>query len=164
MEQEASRRGASAGRPQSWGREGEGAGHPRGLRAGHVCRGGTRERGSATCLLDAIPGVGDRVTQGPGAVWALRPGNEPCGETTNAGSTHGIGKRAACEATREGPGGSRSVAEYRRRWGTEAQGTHGREGDVEPSVPRAGTRGATSRSPTLTPARQWTAAGSRGSA
>src|SRR5712691_5078523 len=32
------------------------------------------------------------------------------------------------------------------------------------SVPLAGTRGETLRSPTLTPARQWTVAGSRGSA
>ncbi len=138
-------------------RYGECAGHHRGLRAGHVFRGGTRELGRATCLLDERPGVGDRVTKGPGAVWALRPGNEPCGDTTNQRSTPGIGTRATREATREGQGGSRSVAEYQGRWGTETQGTHGREGDVGQSVPRAGTRGETLRSPTLTPAGPWTA-------
>ena len=98
-----SRRFACAGRQQSWVREGECAGHHRGLRAGHVFRGGTRERGRAICLLDDMPGSGDRVTKGPGAVWALRPDSEPCGDTTNARSTQGIGKRATSEATREGP-------------------------------------------------------------
>ncbi len=36
--------------------------------------------------------------------------------------------------------GSRSVVEYRRRWGSEAQATHGREGDVGQSVQWADTR------------------------
>ena len=72
-----SRRLPVAGRQQSWVRFGECAGHHRGLRAGHVFRGGTRELGRATGLLEVIPGLGDRMTKGPGAVWALRPGNEP---------------------------------------------------------------------------------------
>ena len=88
---------------------------------------GTWESHLSPC---ANPGSGDRVTKGPGAVWRLRPGNEPCGETTNARSTQGIGKRATSEATREGHGGSRSVAYYQGTWGSEAQATHGREGDV----------------------------------
>src|SRR6266571_7257674 len=129
-----SRRFASAGRQQSWVRYGECAGHHRGLRAGHVFTGGTRERGRATCLLDDIPGLGDRVTKSPGAVWALRPANEPFGDTTNQRSTHGIGERATREGPREGYGGSRSGASYRRRWGSEAQATHGREGAVEQSI------------------------------
>ena len=165
VEKEARRRCARAGRPPSWVREGACAGHHRGLRAGQVFRGGTRERGRAPGLLDDRPGVGDRVPTGPGAVWARRPGTEPGGETTNDRSTQGIGKRATSEATREGHGGSRSVAYYQGTWGSEAQATHGREGAVEQSIPRAGTRGETPSSPTLTPVRQWTAEGSsRGSA
>jgi len=31
-----------------------------------------------------IPGLGDRVTKGPGMTWELRPGHEPEGDTTNA--------------------------------------------------------------------------------
>src|SRR6266446_4917954 len=56
------------------------------------------------------PGAGGRVTKGPGAAWALRPGNEPLGETTNERSRQGIGKRATSEATGEGQDGSRSGA------------------------------------------------------
>jgi len=84
-------------------RYGECVGHHRGLRAGHVFTGGTRERGRAICLLDAHPGLGDRVTKSPGVVWALRPGHEPCGETTNEGSTPGIGEPATREEPRERP-------------------------------------------------------------
>src|SRR5215510_7933134 len=61
-------------------------------RAGHVFRGGTRELGRAICVLAHMPGVGDRVTKGPGVGWALRPGHEPCGETTNEGSRQGTGE------------------------------------------------------------------------
>ena len=52
---------------------GECAGHHRGLRAGHVSTGGTRELGRATCLLDEIPGVGDRVTKSPGGILGAFP-------------------------------------------------------------------------------------------
>jgi hypothetical protein len=65
-------------------RYGQCAGHHRGLRAGQVFRGGTRELGRAIGLLDAHPGTGDRGTKSPGTVWALRPGTEPYGETTNS--------------------------------------------------------------------------------
>ena len=104
-----------------------------------------------------MPGMGDRVTKGPGAVWALRPGNEPFGDITNQRSTQGIGKRATSEATREGHGGSRSVAEYRRRWGTEAQGTHGREGDVEQGFQWVRYTRETLCSPIVSPDPHWTA-------
>src|SRR6266849_6098478 len=53
-----SRRCASAGRQQSWTRHGKGAGHHRGLRAGHVTIGVTRELGRATCLLVPYPDGG----------------------------------------------------------------------------------------------------------
>ena len=68
-----SRRCARPGRQQSWVREGEDAGHPRGLRAGQVSTRGTRERGRAIGLLDHRPGVGDRVTTGPGVVLGASP-------------------------------------------------------------------------------------------
>src|SRR5262245_45143352 len=97
-----SRRFSVAGRQQSWVRFGECPGHHRGLRAGHVSIGGTRELGRALGLLDAHPGLGDRVTKGPGAGWALRPAHEPCGDTTNERSTQGTGERAPSEGPREG--------------------------------------------------------------
>src|SRR5713101_1185270 len=86
-----SRRFASAGRQQSWVREGECAGHHRGLRAGHVFTGGTRELGRATCLLDHSPGVGDRVTKGPGVTWSFLLATSPQGTplTTEAGKVSG---------------------------------------------------------------------------
>ena len=68
-----SRRCARTGRQQSWMRFGEYRGHHRGLRAGHVFTGGTRELGRATCLLDAIPGGGDRVTKSPGGILGAFP-------------------------------------------------------------------------------------------
>src|SRR5262245_37289607 len=97
-----SRRCSVAGRQQSWVRFGECPGPHRGLRAGHVSIGGTRELGRALWLLDAHPGLGDRVTKGPGGGWALRPAPEPCGDTTNERSTQGIGERATSEGPREG--------------------------------------------------------------
>jgi len=60
---------------------------------------GTGESHLAPCDR---PGRGDRVTKGPGVGWALRPGHEPCGETTNEGSRQGIGERATSEEPREG--------------------------------------------------------------
>jgi len=60
---EDSRRGSEA-KADGWqapdghkpgGDSGEGTGHPRGLRAGPGCRGGTRERGSTTCLRAPLP-------------------------------------------------------------------------------------------------------------
>ena len=70
------RKGYSCGKPTvctHWkaavlGAIGQVRGHHRGLRAGHVFTGGTRELGRATCLLDDIPGMGDRGTKGPGVV------------------------------------------------------------------------------------------------
>ena len=46
----------------------------------HRGNSGTWERQLAPCDQ---PGGGDRVTTGPGGGWALRPGTEPYGETTN---------------------------------------------------------------------------------
>jgi hypothetical protein len=68
-----SRRVARPGRQQSWVRDGECAGHHRGLRAGQVVTGGTRERGRAIGRLDDIPGLGDRGTTGPGVILGASP-------------------------------------------------------------------------------------------
>ena len=68
-----SRRFARTGRQQSWVRYGACAGHHRGLRAGHGFTGGTRERGRALWLLDDMPGLGDRVTKGPGGILGASP-------------------------------------------------------------------------------------------
>jgi hypothetical protein len=75
---------------------------PPGSESGACLHRGTRELGRAICLLDDMPGLGDRVTKGPGAVWALRSDSEPFGDTTNARSTQGIGDRATSEGPREG--------------------------------------------------------------
>ena len=133
-----SRRFARAGRQQSWVREGECAGHHRGLRAGQVGTGGTRERGRAIGLRADLPGWGDRVTQGPGAVWALRLDSEPGGATTHARSTPGIGERATSEGPREG-----QVA------GVAAQSTAA-GGEVRPTRPTGGkaTSGRAGSGPT----------------
>src|SRR5437764_11159368 len=152
-----SRRVARAGRPQSWVRHGECAGHHRGLRAGHGLTGGRRERGRATGLLDVEPGVGDRVTQGPGVVGALRPGHEPCGETTN-GEKHARYRGTSDKGrTPRGTGGSRRGASYRGRWGPEAQGTHGRTGDDEQRFPWARNTRETVCSPIVSPDPPWPA-------
>ena len=73
-----------AGRQPSGARHGEGAGPPRGLRAGHASIGVARERGRALCLLAHMPGLGARAPKGPGVRWALRPEHAPTWDPTNA--------------------------------------------------------------------------------
>jgi hypothetical protein len=72
-------------------------------------------------------GMGERRTNKPWRDSGLPPGHEPMWETTHAGSEPGIGARATREGLRDGPGGRRSGALSRGRWGSEAQATHGRE-------------------------------------
>ena len=111
-----SRRCARTGRQQSWVRYGEYAGHHRGLRAGHVSTRGTRERGRALCLLDHMPGLGDRVTTGPGVPWSFLLATSPEGtpRTTEAGKVSGnerhvkdpeMGRVAVVAAQSTGEGG-----------------------------------------------------------
>ena len=85
-------------------------------------------------------------------------GTRPLGTPRTDGSRPGNGKRAPSEATREGQDGSLSGAEYRRRWGTQAHGTHWREGDAGHHVELARPPGETLRSPTVTPTLQRIAA------
>jgi hypothetical protein len=65
-----------------------------------------------------------------------------------------MGKRATSEATRAGQEGSLSGASYRGRWGSEAQATHGREGDAGQHAERHGKTGEPVSEPTVTPTLQ----------
>ena len=98
------------------------------LQRGHA---GTWERHRSPC---ARPGRGARVTQGPGAVLGLPPGDEPARDTTNSGSTPGIGERATREGPREG---QRAVVAAQRT---------GEGGDVRPTRPTGGKAPSSSAS------------------
>ena len=93
-----SRRYASAGRQQSCWRQGERAGHHRGLRPWHEFRGVTRELGRASRLLGSNSrSVGDRHEQHPGVYWPTRPMGEPTPaqagrDTKPSASTQGTGR------------------------------------------------------------------------
>ena len=66
------------GRQQSWPRQGERAGHHRGLRAGHVNTRVNRELGRASRLLgNKSRSKGDRHNQHPGVCWTTRPADDP---------------------------------------------------------------------------------------
>ncbi len=69
---------ACPGRQQSCLRQGERAGHHRGLRAGHVGTRVNRELGRASRLLgNNRRSKGDRRNQHPGVWWPTRPASEP---------------------------------------------------------------------------------------
>ena len=65
----------------------------------HRGNSGTWESHLSPCL---IPGMGDRVTKGPGVPWGLPPGHEPVRDTTNSGSRQGIGKASDERSPRDG--------------------------------------------------------------
>src|SRR5688572_26591550 len=93
-----SRRSAATGRQQPRPRQGKRAGHHRGLRAGHVPRGVTRELGRASRLLGSKNrSKGDRNKQHPGGRWSTRPKVEPTParagrDTKKSASTQGTGR------------------------------------------------------------------------
>ena len=72
-----SRQYGASGRQQSCARQGERAGHHRGLRAGHVFTGVTRELGRASRLLGSNGRTGDRPNQHLGIQWATLLPDEP---------------------------------------------------------------------------------------
>jgi hypothetical protein len=73
-----SRQHPVTGRQQSCSRQGERAGHHRGLRAGHVSNRVIRELGRASRLLGSNRrSKGDRRKQHPGVRWPTRPADEP---------------------------------------------------------------------------------------
>ena len=93
-----SRRYRVIGRQQSCPRQGERAGHHRGLRAGHVSKRVIRELGRASRLLGSNRRMeGDRHNQHPGGWWSARPTGEPnpaqAGRDTNqSASNQGTGR------------------------------------------------------------------------
>ena len=95
---EARRRCPVAGRQQSWGRDGACAGHHRGLRAGHVCRGGARERGRAPGLLVTVPAWGTGGPQpGRGRGASTRPrARQGDHARRDAGTVAGRERQAQC--------------------------------------------------------------------
>jgi hypothetical protein len=144
-----SRRCARAGRPPSWVREGQGAGHHRGLRAGQVFPGVARARGSTTGLRAQRPEWGPGGPQAlawsggcPQATSPMRTPRTPC-------SRRGIGQRAPSAATREGPGGVCAAPRPGAGGGTAPHGPHGRAGHAGPPVGLEGPRGAPPGSPTV---------------
>ena len=105
-----SRRHPVPGRQQSCPRQGERAGHHRGLRAGHVFIGVTRELGRASRLLGSNGRKGDRPNQHPGIQRATRPADEPnlfrAGRNTKRdASTQGTGR----ERQADRPGRTKAV-------------------------------------------------------
>ena len=90
---------------------------------------------------------GYRKTKSPGVRGELPSPYEPQGTQTQE-----AGKVLGSERTRSDPrrtAGSLSEAQYRGRWGSEAQATHWREGDAGHTVRLGGQMGDTSRSPTV---------------
>ena len=85
-------------RQQSCPRQGERAGHHRGLRTGHVFKGVIRELGRASRLLGRNSrSKGDRRNQHPGVCWSTRPAGEPSSaqagrDTKHSASTQGTGR------------------------------------------------------------------------
>jgi hypothetical protein len=102
---------AVTGRQQSWPRQGERAGHHRGLRAGHVFRGVNRELGRASRLLGRTRWkTGDQHQQHPGACCSTRTVSEPNpaqagGNTNKSASTQGTGR----ERNANQPGRTKAV-------------------------------------------------------
>jgi len=105
-----SRRYEATGRQQSCSRQGERAGHHRGLRAGHVDKGVNRELGRASRLLGSNSRtMGDRLNQHPGVWWSARPADEPnsaqAGRNTNWSANQGTGR----EHKADRPGRTKAV-------------------------------------------------------
>ena len=93
------RRYSVIGRQQSCRRQGEQAGHHRGLRAGHVGKRVIRELGRASRLLGNNRRMeGDRHNQHPGSYWSTRSVNElnlaqARRDTNRNASTQGTGRQ-----------------------------------------------------------------------
>ncbi len=94
-----SRRCEATGRQQTCLRQGERAGHHRGLRAGHGDKRVIRELGRASRLLGSNGRtVGDRPNQHPGVWRPMRPADEPTlaparRNTKQSASTQGTGRQ-----------------------------------------------------------------------
>jgi len=131
-----SRRCASFGRQQSCPRQGERAGHHRGLRAGHGFRGVARELGRASRLLGENSRTrGDRRNQHPGVGWSTRTADEPnpaqAGrDTKRSASTQGTGR----EPKANRPGRTKAVVAAHSTAGQGATSVR-RRGEPRPKGP-----------------------------
>jgi len=136
-------------------------------------RGAGRHRGHAgTWESQRSPGTacrrrkGNRLTKSPGADRWLPPICEPTMEHEERQPARDSGSEPQAKRPERGRWQSERSRGPRvggkalrlRRWGTEAHGTHGREGDAGQNARRGGTRGGTSRPPTGSTTRQRRAA------
>ncbi len=89
--------------------------------------------GEPPVSLSSLPEEeGYRLTKSPGVDGELPPMNEPYGtQTEEADRVLGSERK---RSDLRGIGGSLSGAQYRGRWGSEAQATHWREGDAGHTV------------------------------
>jgi len=144
-----SRRDPVSGRQQSCPRQGERAGHHRGLRAGHAFRGVIRELGRASRLLgNNSRNKGDRLNQHPGVCGPTRPAGEPtpaqAGRDTNRNaSTQGTGRQPKADR----PGWTKAVVATH---STAGQGTtpvwkRGEPRPKGPTITLAGAREGNAR-------------------
>lgn len=133
-----SRRDPVSGRQQSCLRQGERAGHHRGLRSGHAFRGVIRELGRTSRLLgNNRRTAGDRRNQHPGVCRWMRTANEPTSaragrNTKHSASTQGTGR----EPKANQPGGTKVVVATRSTAGSGGAGSLDRKrGELRPKGP-----------------------------
>jgi len=133
-----SRQGGAPGRQQSCTRQGERAGHHRGLRAGHAFRGVIRELGRTSRLLGSQRrSTGDRRQQHPGVCRGMRTVNEPTTarawrNTKPSASTQGTGR----EPKANQPGRTKAVVATRSTAGSGAARRPDRKrGELRPKGP-----------------------------
>ena len=137
-----SRRHAALGRQQSCSRQGERAGHHRGLRAGQVLRGVIRELGRASRLLGNNSRVeDDRQEQHPGDYWPTRLMGEP----TFARVERNTNKNASTQGTGREPKGNRpertkAVVATHSTAGRRTARTRGEPRPKGPTITLAGAR------------------------
>ena len=127
---------AVTGRQQSFSRQGEREGHHRGLRAGHVFKGVTRELGRASRLLGRTSRTtGDRLNQHPGVCCSTRTADEPTlaqagRDTKTSASTPGTGR----EPKANRPGRTKAVVATHSTAGPGAAPDR-RRGELRPNGP-----------------------------
>ena len=133
-----SRRDPVSGRQQSCLRQGQRAGHHRGLRSGHAFRGVIRELGRTSRLLgNNSRSRGDRLNQHPGVCRSTRSANEPIPalagrDTQHSASTQGTGR----EPKANQPGRTKVVVATHSTAGTGAARLRSRKrGELRPKGP-----------------------------
>ena len=133
-----SRRDPVSGRQQSCLRQGQRAGHHRGLRSGHAFRGVIRELGRTSRLLgNNSRSRGDRLNQHPGVRCWMRAVNEPSlararWNTKHSASTQGTGR----EPKANQPGRTKEVVVTHSTAGTgPARERSRKRGELRPKGP-----------------------------